>query len=105
MSPTQRLDTHNQEFISAEPIDGPNDPEALQGTELSAAASEARTKHDDPYLVCFDATYDTEKCATSTRYHFDSQSNVNSLRLAQKTGPPSKNGPSQMFSQQQDSIA
>lgn len=64
MPPTQPLKTTNQGIIPAGPLNGSIDPEALQGIELTAAR-ESRTKHDDPYLICFDATFDAEKCANS----------------------------------------
>jgi len=44
------------------PLSGALDPEALTSIELTAAPGPgAQQKLDDPYLVCFDETYDAEK--------------------------------------------
>lgn len=74
MSPPQQPhDVHNVKIDAPEggpyaenaknmPASGALDPEALTSIELNAAP-DATTQHkrDDPYLVCFDEGYDTEK--------------------------------------------
>ena len=44
------------------PATGAQDPEALTGVEMTTI-NDANTqqKRDDPYLVCFDESYDAEK--------------------------------------------
>lgn len=64
MPPIQPLETTNQDIIAAGSLNGSIDPEALPSIEMTAA-HESRTKRDDPYLICFDATYDAEKLVNS----------------------------------------
>jgi hypothetical protein len=79
MSATLRSDQRDNDKIHD--IDAPHhghsvtktvDPEALPDIEMTAARDPvAAQKLDDPYLVCFDEPYDTEKYArhrTSKRF-------------------------------------
>jgi hypothetical protein len=74
MSPSQQPhDFHNNKMdtlgitLNAQnprimPTSGALDPEALTSIELTAASDPStQQKRDDPYLVCFDKTFDTEK--------------------------------------------